>query len=252
MNETPLKSTVRRWGQRFFRLVIQSVVHIHADGWERMARTGPLIVINNHINWLDAVLTYLFAPRHLVGFSKIENFDNPLLSPLMRIGGVIPVRRGTPDLAAVRQALAALEAGEALLVDPEGTRSHHGRLQEARGGVVLLALRTGAPIQPVAVWGQERFWRNLARLLRTRVWIRVGYPFHLRGPETRLRRRQREEILREVMYQLAALLPPPYRGVYADLESATTRYLEFPKGSRNNLTLQDGFTTETQRAQRDL
>lgn len=230
-------SFLRRLGQRLARLILQSVVHVEASGLERIPSTGPLIIVNNHVNFLDGLLTYLFSPRHLVGFSKIENFENPLLAPLMRLGGVIPVRRGTPDVAAVRRALAALEDGEALLVDPEGTRSHHGRLQKGRTGVVLLALRTGAPILPVAVWGQERFWRNLARLLRTRVWVRVGYPFYLRAEGERAYREERERMLGEIMYQLAALLPATYRGVYADLEAATERYLIFPDGSQSNFRL---------------
>ncbi len=228
-------SRLRRLAQLFSRVLLQSVVHVEATGLERIPRSGPLILINNHVNFLDGLLTYLLSPRHLVGFSKIENFDNPILAPLMRFGGVIPVRRGTPDVGAIRKALAALERGEALLVDPEGTRSHHGRLQEGRTGVVLLALRTGAPILPVAVWGQERFWHNLARLLRTRVWVRVGFPFYLQAEGERVRREEREQMLREVMYQLAALLPPPYRGVYADLENATECHLIFPPGSESNL-----------------
>lgn len=232
-----MRPGLRRAGQLFFRVVIQSVVHVEATGLQRIPRVGPLVLINNHINFLDGVLTYLFAPRHLVGFSKFENFENPLLGPLVRFGGAIPIRRGTPDLGAVRRALAALEAGEALLVDPEGTRSHHGRLQQGRTGVVLLALRTGAAVLPVAVWGQERFWRNLARLLRTRVWVRVGFPFYLRAAGERVYREEREEMLREVMWQLAALLPPAYRGNYADLHQATEQYLVFPPGSRTNLLL---------------
>jgi len=235
-----VRSLLRSGLRRFFRLVIQTVVRVEATGLERIARAGPLIVINNHVNWLDAVLTYLFAPRHLVGFSKIENFRNPLMAPLVRFGGAIPVRRGTPDMAAIRGALDALEAGEALLIDPEGTRSHHGRLQPARSGVIFLALRTGVPILPIAVWGQERFWHNLFRLTRTPVHLRVGYPFYLRAREGRVRREERERILREVMYQLAALLPPAYRGAYADLENATEEYLVFPPGSQSNLLAADG------------
>ena len=228
-------SRLRAGLRRIFRLIIQTIVRVEATGLERIAPTGPLIVINNHVNWLDAVLTFLFAPRHVVGFSKAENFENPLMAPLVRFGGAIPVRRGTPDVAAIRQALDALTAGKALLIDPEGTRSHHGRLQPAHSGVVFIALRSGAPILPVAIWGQERFWHNLFRLRRTHVHLRVGYPFYLRAGEKRVRREERERILREVMYQLAALLPPPYRGVYADLENATEEHLVFPPGSQSNL-----------------
>ncbi|HIP87479.1 MAG TPA: 1-acyl-sn-glycerol-3-phosphate acyltransferase [Anaerolineales bacterium] len=238
-----VRGRLRAWLHRIFRLIIQAVVRVEATGLERIAPTGPLIVINNHVNWLDAVLTYLLAPRHLVGFSKIENFQNPLMAPVVRFGGAIPVRRGTPDVTAIRRALDALEAGEALLIDPEGTRSHHGRLQPARSGVIFLALRTGVPILPIAVWGQERFWRNLFRLTRTLVHLRVGYPFYLRAHEGRVRREERERILREVMYQLAALLPPAYRGAYADLENATEEHLVFPPGSQSNLLAADGRGT---------
>ncbi|HHS98252.1 MAG TPA: 1-acyl-sn-glycerol-3-phosphate acyltransferase, partial [Chloroflexi bacterium] len=137
----------------------------------------------------------------------------------------------------------ALAAGKALLIDPEGTRSHHGRLQPAHSGVVFIALRSGAPILPVAIWGQEQFWHNLFRLRRTHVHLRVGFPFYLRAGEKRVRREERERILREVMYQLAALLPPAYRGVYADLENATEEHLVFPPGAQSNLLAAEGRET---------
>lgn len=232
-----MKARIRRAGQRLARWAIQVLVRVEACGLERIPASGPLILINNHINFLDPVLSYLFAPRHLVGFSKIENFDHPIIGLLVRFGDAIPVRRGTADRFALEAALAALERGEALLIDPEGTRSHHGRLQPAKTGVVLLALRSGAPILPVAIWGQERFWENLSRLRCTQVWMRVGYPFHLQGSGERVSRLEREAMLREIMWQLAALLPPLYRGVYADLDRATEQYLLFPPGSKSNLRL---------------
>ena len=229
---------LRRSGQLFFRYALQAIVHVQATGLQRIPRTGPVIIVNNHISFLDVTLTYLFAPRHLTGFSKVELHESHFFGPIMRFGGVIPIRRRTPDVEAVRRALAALEKDEALLVAPEGTRSHDGPLRQGRTGVVLLALRSGAPILPVAVWGQERFWRNLPRLLRTRVWIRVGHPFHLQADGERVHRAARERMLREVMLQLAALLPPAYRGVYADLESATHYGLAFPPGARRTLHLE--------------
>jgi 1-acyl-sn-glycerol-3-phosphate acyltransferase len=231
---------LRRLGQLFFRVVLQSVVHVQATGLERIPKAGPFIIVINHVNFLDGALTYLFAPCHLVGFGKVEVFESPLLGPLMRFGGVIPVRRRTPDVGAVRHALAELAAGEILMMAPEGTRSRHGRLQQGRPGVVLLAVRTGAPILPVAVWGHERFWHNLARLLRTRVWIHVGYPFYLRAGEGRLCREKRDRMLRTVMCQLAGLLPSSYRGIYADLDGAVEQYLYFPSGSESNLATEVG------------
>lgn len=230
-----MKAKVRRALKGLGRCLIRALVRVEAVGLERIPPSGPLLLINNHINFLDPVLSYLFAPRHLVGFSKFENFTHPLLGPLVRFGDAIPVRRGTADVAAIRAALDALARGEALLIDPEGTRSHHGRLQPARTGVVMLALRTGAPILPVAIWGQEQFWANLPRLRRTAVWMRVGYLFYLQADGDRVSREEREAMTREVMWQLAALLPAPYRGAYADLDRATERYLRFPPGAKSNL-----------------
>ncbi|MGQ9468010.1 MAG: lysophospholipid acyltransferase family protein [Anaerolineae bacterium] len=234
-----MKAEFRRALQRMARHLIQTLVRVEAAGLERIPPSGPLLLINNHINFLDPVLSYLFAPRHLVGFSKLENFTHPLLGPLVRFGDAIPVRRGTADLAAIRAALDTLARGEALLIDPEGTRSHHGRLQPARTGVVILALRSGAPILPVAIWGQEQFWTDLRHLRRTTVWMRVGHPFYLQANGDRISREEREAMAREVMWQLAALLPAPYRGAYADLDRATERYLRFPPGSKSNLELRE-------------
>lgn len=232
-----MKAALRQILKGLGRCFIRAFVRVEAEGLERIPLSGPLLLINNHINFLDPVLSYLLAPRHLVGFSKFENFTHPLLGPLVRFGGAIPVRRGTADLGAIRAALDALARGEALLIDPEGTRSHHGRLQPARTGVVLLALRSGAPILPVAIWGQEQFWENLRHLRWTTVWMRVGHPFYLQADSERVSREEREAMLREVMWQLAALLPSPYRGIYADLDRATERYLRFPPSSKSNLEM---------------
>lgn len=103
-----MKAEFRRALQGLARHLIRTVVRMEADRLERIPPSGPLLLINNHINFLDPVLSYLFAPRHLVGFSKFENFTHPLLGPLVRFGDAIPVQRGTADVAAIRAALDAL------------------------------------------------------------------------------------------------------------------------------------------------
>jgi hypothetical protein len=75
----------------------------------------------------------------------------------------------------------------------------------------------------------------MRRLRRTAFNILVGSPFYLEAGGARVTREAREQMTGEVMYQMAALLPPPYRGVYADLGAATERYLRFPEGSASNL-----------------
>ena len=91
----------------------------------------------------------------------------------------------------------------------------------------MIALRSGAPILPLVYYGGECFQQNLRRLRRTDFHIVVGQPFHIETNGIRVTRQFRQLITDEIMYQLAALLPPDYRGVYADLDAATTIYLRF-------------------------
>jgi len=216
------------WTRRVLNLILRMLFKLalcyEIMGLENFPRQGPVILMINHINFLDPVLVGATMPREVVMFSKIENLDLPILGFFVRLYGVVPVRRGKVDRRALRQAIESLMRGEAFLIAPEGTRSHHGRLQKAKDGMTYIALRTGATIVPIAVWGQEAFFHNIKRLRRTRVHVRIGKPFRF-VPKEPLRREDLREMTREAMYQLAALLPPQYRGFYSDLDKATTRFL---------------------------
>jgi 1-acyl-sn-glycerol-3-phosphate acyltransferase len=197
---------------------------------------GPLIIVANHVNFLEVPLLYThLRPRPMIAFAKAETWDNPALRLLADLWGAIPLRRGEADVAALHRALKALEAGHILGMAPEGTRSGHGRLQRGHPGIVFLALRSGAPLLPLAYYGGELFWRNLNRLRRTDFHIVVGQPFYLDAGGVQATRQVRQQMVDEVMYQMAALLPPAYRGVYSDLAAATETYLRFPPGVESNL-----------------
>lgn len=178
---------------------------------------GPLIVVFNHIGSLEVPLLLAhLQPRPVVGLAKVETWDSPLMGWLFDQWNAIPVRRGEVDLEAVRRCLEVLKAGQILAVAPEGTRSRHGRLLRGQAGVVTLALRSGAPILPVAHWGVEDFPRNLRRLKRTDFNIGVGKPFLIDPGGVRVTGEIRQQIADEIMAQIAALLPEKYRGAYAE------------------------------------
>ena len=202
----------------------------------RVPDHGPLIVVVNHVNFLEAPVMYThLQPRPMTALAKAETWNNPALRPLANLWGAIPLRRGEADTAGLRQALAALEAGYILILAPEGTRSGHGRLQRGQPGVAFLALRSGAPLLPVVYHGGERFWRNLTGLRRTDFHIIVGHPFYLDSRGGRVNRQVRQQMADEIMYQMAALLPSAYRGDYSNLDAATETYIRFPTGSGSNL-----------------
>lgn len=202
----------------------------------RVPARGPLILVPNHINFLDAPVLYThLQPRRMTALAKAETWNNPALRFLFNVAGGIPLRRGEADVQAIRRGLEFLAQGHILAVAPEGHRSGHGRLQRGRPGVVMMALRSGAPLLPVASYGPESFRTNVARLRRTPYHIVVGSPFYLDAGDIKVTREVRQRMTDEVMYQLAALLPPAYRGHYSDLAAASETYLRFPPGSHSNL-----------------
>jgi 1-acyl-sn-glycerol-3-phosphate acyltransferase len=218
------------------RRLVRILCRIHDEELDRVPREGPLLIVTNHVNFLEAPVFYThLIPRPLTGLAKIENWSNPFFRPLMNMVGAIPVKRGEGDVGAFRKSLAALAAGKIMAVAPEGTRSGDGRMQKAHGGAVLLALRSKVPLLPLAHYGGERFWSNLSRLRRTDFHMVVGNQFEIVTNGQKVTGRVRQQMADEVMYQIAALLPPYYRGAYSSLSAATEEYIRFRPGARSNL-----------------
>ncbi|RYB94418.1 1-acyl-sn-glycerol-3-phosphate acyltransferase [Nocardioides oleivorans] len=155
---------------------------------------GPVIVIANHTSFADGILLALVGRRlgrslRLMATGGV--FRSGLVGPIVRRLGFIPVLRGTSSAAGSLDAAAtALEAGEAVGLFPEGriTRDPAHWPERSKTGAVRLALRTGAPVVPVALVGAERVVgsrRILGRLLRNtvlrpRVAVAVGAPIDVR------------------------------------------------------------------------
>jgi 1-acyl-sn-glycerol-3-phosphate acyltransferase len=135
---------------------------------------------------------------------------------LLRLYGTIPVYRGQFDRAVLRRALEVLSEGKALALAPEARMSVTGTLERARHGAAYLALRSGAPVLPVALTGTELIPGMLKRFCRAPVTLTVGEPYHppARAGDPALRRAQVEEVTGAIMLCIAALLPPKYRGKY--------------------------------------
>jgi 1-acyl-sn-glycerol-3-phosphate acyltransferase len=208
------------------RALSRTLCRVHDAEMAKIPHTGPLLLVANHVNFLDVPLFFThLMPRSVTGFAKVETWNNPALGFFFTLGGAIPIRRGAVDRTAIGRAREVLRAGKILAIAPEGTRSGDGRLQKARTGVSVLALDSGAPVIPVAYYGGEKFRSNIFRLKRTDFHFRVGPPFRVRMEGGRLTREVRGQITAEIMYRLAALLPPEYRGYYADFSQATNRFL---------------------------
>ncbi len=202
------------------------LTRLEAQGLERIPTHGPTILIMNHIAAIDPfVVTGVVTSRYVVPMSKVENMRHPLIGLIGRAWGVYPVRRGEPDRQALASTLALLAQGRPVLIAPEGTRNP--ALGEARDGTAYLAVKAGAVVVPLGLEGTDRFPATWKRLRRTPITVRVGRPFRFRAEGGRAPRAALRRMTREMMWQLAQLLPPQRRGVYADLDQLTTDYLEF-------------------------
>ena len=219
---------IRRCFNALIRLLARLLlVRVQVTGLEHVPKEGRLMIMFNHINFLDGPLVLGIIPRDTVAMTKYETFRDPILGPLAWLYGAFPVRRGEVDRRALQRAREVLVQGTALLYSPEGHRSGHGRLQRAKHGLAYIALQTEAMILPVAVTGVEDFWRNVRRLRRTDVQITIGRPFRFAASQEPLSRDLRRELTAQAMYQLAKLLPAHYRGFYNDLSQAAEGRLRF-------------------------
>ena len=212
----------------FIRVGTSILCRIEREPLVQVPKEGPLILTVNHINSLEVPLLFAhLQPRRLIGLAKIETWDNKFMGWLFTLWKAIPIRRGEADLDALRRCLTVLQAGDMLGMAPEGTRSYDGCLLRGQPGITLIALHSRAPILPIAHWGGENLKANLRRLKRTDFHIRVGKTFFLDAKDEKVNGEIRQEMVDEIMYQLATLMPEEYRGVYKDCNSPPTKYLRF-------------------------
>jgi 1-acyl-sn-glycerol-3-phosphate acyltransferase len=189
------------------------------EGLENIPPQGPVIVMYNHIAFIDPVAVLSTSQRDMVPLAKTEALGVPFFGIFARLWGVIPIRRGEVDREALETSFQVLRAGEILLVAPEGHRNP--ALQPAKDGIAYLAARSGAPIIPAAVEGTEGFpTLNPARWRKPGVRIRFGRLFRFKDSGGRASRERLHEMTEDAMYRLAEILPPERRGFYRDLSQA--------------------------------
>lgn len=194
---------------------------------EVLSNNEPLIIIVNHINFLEVpILVTHSYPLFLTGLVKSETWNNPIFAFLFDTYKAIPIARDRVDRNAFKQVREALDRGFFVCIAPEGTRSKDGVLGKGKAGVIQLAQYTGAAVLPIVHYGGEQFWENFRRLKRTKFCFRAGQPFRIKF-EDRPDREVREEMLREVMGQMAKLLPENLRGPHAAQAEKECKYLEF-------------------------
>jgi 1-acyl-sn-glycerol-3-phosphate acyltransferase len=196
------------------------------EGLQNIPPSGAAIFMINHIAFVDPLVVMAVAPRLVVPMAKIEVYSLPVIGLFPKLYGVIPVRRSEVDRRALSMALEVLEAGETVLVAPEGHRGP--ALQQGKEGMAFLAVRSGAPVVPVAIDGTVGYPSvDPRRWARGGAHVTFGRPFRLHPALGESLRGQLREMTDEAMRQVASMLPPARRGVYAASVSSPPRHLAF-------------------------
>lgn len=135
---------------------------LRRSGWKNIPKKGPLLLLANHQSMFDPVLVGLSSRRYLSYLARKNLFEQPLLAPLIRSLNAIPIDRnmGKDGIQAV---LDALGHGQAVLVFPEGERTHDGTVQPLKAGVSLLIKRVSCPIVPVGIAGAYAAWSRFRK-----------------------------------------------------------------------------------------
>ncbi|MBA2577134.1 MAG: 1-acyl-sn-glycerol-3-phosphate acyltransferase [Euzebyaceae bacterium] len=198
--------------------VISAVYRPWTEGLEHIPKRGPAILASNHLSFLDHFFLPAYVQRPIFFLGKSDYFSGWKRHFFEGVG-VMPVARqgGDAGEASLVKGQEILDSGRLLGIYPEGTRSPDGRLYRGKTGPVRLALRTGAPVLPVAMIGMFEVLPPGAKLPKIRrVGVRIGQPLDF----SRYRGRDTDRfVLRsatdELMYELMILSGQEYVDEYA-------------------------------------
>ena len=208
------------------RGIVKLICRVEGDDLSAVPQKGPLLLVINHINFLDVPLIYtLLYPRRVRGITKKENWDNWFFGILGNAWEAISIDRENPSKSTFKEIRKSFQDNRILCIAPEGTRSGTGILGEGHPGVAYIALQNRVPLLLFAHYGTEKFWDNIKHLRRTKITIAISQPFILVN-ESKVNKEIQQEMTKQIMARLAALLPENYRGNYNNLNVISERYIQ--------------------------
>jgi 1-acyl-sn-glycerol-3-phosphate acyltransferase len=186
-------------------------IRVRVAGRERIP-AGACLFVANHTSSADAPAVVGAIPRRVAILLKESLFKWPIAGQAFTLAGFIPVNRGDREsaIASVEKATESLRRGQSFLIYPEGTRSPDGRLQEFKKGAVVMAIKAGVPIVPVACSGAHRVMRKRSlKIYPGKVLVEFLEPIDPSGYAFE----QRDDLNDRVHDAMAAGLPPDQRPV---------------------------------------
>ncbi|PHQ81654.1 MAG: hypothetical protein COB69_03840 [Phycisphaera sp.] len=160
----------------FFNKITTRAVFLHAD---RLPIDGAYLIVANHQSFLDPPLIGCnITQRDITYLARSSLFNNPIFGGVLKRINVIPIRDEAGDIQAIRDIIARLKNGEAVLMFPEGARSFDGQMVPFRNGASLIIRRAKCPVIPVAVEGAFDAMPRTGKWIkpRSRTMVMFGHP----------------------------------------------------------------------------
>lgn len=198
-----------------FRLMYATYFRWRVFGAENVPLTGGVILASNHASFLDPPLVGSGLKRDINYLARESLFRFPGIGALLRSWNAVPVDRDGGGARGLKVILDRLLAGNGIILFPEGTRTRDGKLQPARSGIGLVAVKSAAPVVPVRVFGTfEAYGRNHILPRPRRVTVKYGRPmdFKLSRAEAKICDKPRlkqiyQEVADQIMEEIARLQP---------------------------------------------
>ena len=139
------------------RIFYKTAFKIEIEGAEKFPKDKAAVVIANHMSAHDPILLMGLFHGKINFMAKAELFKNKLFAWVLNKVGAFPVNRGGNDLKAVKHALKILKDNKVLGIFPQGTRMSSADAEQAKGGAAFMAIKSKAPIVPIAIKGNFKF-----------------------------------------------------------------------------------------------
>ena len=199
-----------RLGWLFFRTMFATYFRWRIYNRERVPLTGPVILVSNHVSYLDPPLVGSPLHRQISYLARASLFRFPVFGAIIRSWHAIPVDREGGTGSGLRVILERLHGGAAIILFPEGTRSPDGTLQKAHSGIGLIVIKSDAPVVPVRVFGTYEAWGRKQKIpLPHRVTVKYGRPMgleKLRAEAKTCDKARLKEIYQEVAAEIMAAI----------------------------------------------
>ena len=204
------------------------------SGLRNVPNVGPVIIASNHLSFSDSIFMPLVVPRKVTFMAKSEYFTSPGLKGFIKkltfqALGQVPVDRsgGRRSESAIRTGLNLLEVGQCIGIYPEGTRSPDGKLYKGRTGIARMAIDSGAPIVPVAMFNTAEIQPTGQIVPKVRrVEMVFGEPMYFQGDSSDLT--YLRKVTDEIMQGIQKISGQEYVDIYAS-DAKAQILKDFPK-----------------------